>query len=49
MIDSLDWAGHLFMVGLWLLLFGNDAVDVVMCAWQSAVSTCYARRWRGVK
>lgn len=46
MIDSLDWVGHAFMVGLWLLLFGNDAVDVVRSRWRRAV---VAWRWRGVK
>ncbi len=30
---SIDWWGLLGLVGLWLLVFGNDLVDVLL-AWR---------------
>jgi hypothetical protein len=32
-ISGVDWFGLLGMLGLWLLMFGNDLVDVLL-AWR---------------
>lgn len=41
MIEGIDWFGMLGLVGLWLLVFGNDAIDALL-AWRFPE----ARRWR---
>lgn len=33
MISGVDWFGLLLMAGLWLLMFGNDLVDMLL-AWR---------------
>lgn len=33
MITGIDWFGLLLVAGLWLLMFGNDAVDAWL-AWR---------------
>lgn len=30
MIEGIDWFGLLGLVGLWLLMFGKDLVDVLL-------------------
>lgn len=41
MITGPDWFGMLGLIGLWLLMFGNDLVDLLL-AWRFPE----ARRWR---